>query len=293
MKEFLQSFSNREISIVTWSIICIIILIFSQRKDLKQIENLFKMVFNKYFVAIYFTIAIYFYFIISYLNRNGIWEMSLYKDFIFWFLTSALVMVFNVSSLKNFKDFKLVILKLFSITLFSEFLIGFFNFSLLGELILIPTVTFISLLYFYADYNKEKEGYLTVSKFLNSLLSIVGISILIYVVYKIITNGKDLLSIFNLKSFIFSPLFTLFFIPIVYLIVVFMKYEDIFGNLNRSQFINRKRKLKIKVLFLFFGNINLKFLDNAKEITIWNKNELNNEEKLMNYIRKRIRYTEH
>lgn len=177
--------------------------------------------------------------------------------------------------------------------MFSEFLIGFFNFSLLGELILIPTVTFISLLYFYADYNKEKEGYLTVSKFLNSLLSIVGISILIYVVYKVITNGKDLLSISNLKSFLFSPLFTLFFIPIVYLIVVFMKYEDIFGNLNRSQFINRKRKLKIKILFLFFGNINLKSLDNAKEITIWNKNELNNEEKLMNYIRKRIRYTEH
>ena len=293
MKEFLQSFSNREISIVTWSIICIIILIFSQRKDLKQIGNLLKMLFNKYFVAIYFIIAIYFYFIISYLNRNRIWEISLYKDFIFWFLTTALVMVFNVTSLKNFKDFKLVILKLFSITLFSEFLIGFFNFSLLSELILIPTVTFILFLYFYADYNKEKEGYLTVSKFLNSLLSIVGISILIYVVYKVITNGKDLLSISNLKSFLFSPLFTLFFIPIVYLIVVFMKYEDIFGNLNRSQFINRKRKLKIKILFLFFGNINLKSLDNAKEITIWNKSELNNEDKLMKYIRKRIRYTEH
>jgi hypothetical protein len=202
------------------------------------------------------------------LNRNGIWEISLYKDFIFWFFTTALVMIFNVTSLKNFKDFKVVILKLFSITLFSEFLFVFFNFSLLGELILIPTVTFISLLYFYADYNKQKEGYLAVSKFLNSLLSIVGISILIYVVYKVITHGKDLISISNLKSFLFSPLFTLFFIPIVYLIVVFMKYEDIFGNLNRSQFINRKRKLKIKILFLFFGNINLKSLDNAKEITI-------------------------
>lgn len=293
MNEFLQSFSNREISIVTWSIICIIILISSLRKDLKQIRNLLKMLFNKYFVAIYFIITIYFLLIISYLNRNGIWEISLYKDFIFWFLTTALVMVFNVTGLKNFKDFKVVILKLFSITLFFEFLIGFFNFSLLGELILIPTVTFISLLCFYADYNKEKEGYLTVSKFLNSLLSIVGISILIYVVYKVITNRKDLLSISNLKSFLFSPLFTLFFIPIVYLIVVFMKYQDIFGNLNRSQFINRKRKLKIKILFMFFGNINLKSLDNAKEITIWNKNELNNEEKLMNYIRKRIKYTEH
>lgn len=251
------------------------------------------MLFGKYFISIYFIITIYFYFIISYLNRNGIWEISLYKDFIFWLLTTALVMIFNVTSLKNLKDFKFVILKLFSITLVSEFLIDFFNFSLIGELILIPTLTFISLLYFFADYHKEKEGYLAVSKFLNSILSIVGISILIYVVYKVITNGMDLFTISNLKSFLFSPLFTLFFIPIVYLIVVFMKYEDLFGNLNRSQYINRKRKIKIKILFLFFGNINLKLLDNAKEITIWNKYELNSEENLMNYIRNRIKYTEH
>ena len=293
MNEFLQSFSNREISIVSWSIIFIIIFIFTQRKNINQIGNLLKMLFGKYFISIYFIITIYFYFIISYLNRNGIWEISLYKDFIFWLLTTALVMIFNVTSLKNLKDFKFVILKLFSITLVSEFLIDFFNFSLIGELILIPTLTFISLLYFFADYHKEKEGYLAVSKFLNSILSIVGISILIYVVYKVITNGMDLFTISNLKSFLFSPLFTLFFIPIVYLIVVFMKYEDLFGNLNRSQYINRKRKIKIKILFLFFSNINLKLLDNAKEITIWNKYELNSEENLMNYIRNRIKYTEH
>ncbi len=227
------------------------------------------------------------------MNRIGIWEISLYKDFIFWFLTTALVTVFNSNNLKNFKDFKIIILKLFSITLIFEFLVGFYNFSLIGELILVPTVTFISILYLVADHKKAKEDYLTVSKFLNSILSIIGIAILIFVVYKIITNGKDLISISNLKSFLFAPLFTLLFIPIVYLIVVFMKYEDIFGNLNRSQFINSKRKLKIKFMFLIFGNLNLKFLDNAKEITIWNKNELNEEEKLMKYIRKRIKYKEH
>lgn len=293
MNEFLQAFSNREISIVSWSIICLIILIFSQRKDLKQIGSVIKMLINKYFVVIYFITGIYFYFIIKYLNRIGIWEISLYKDFIFWLLTTAFITLFNSNNLKTFNDFKSIILKLFSLTLIFEFIIGFYNFSLVGELVLIPTVTFISTLYFFADYKKEKEGYLTVSKFLNSLLSIFGIAILIYTIYKVITTGEDLLSIANLKSFLFAPLFTLLFIPIVYLIVVFMKYEDIFGNLTRSQFLNKKRKIKIKLLFIFFGNINLKFLDNAKEITIWNKTELNEEEKLMNYIRNRIKRTEH
>jgi hypothetical protein len=87
MNEFLQAFSNREISIVYWSITCLIILLFSQRKDLKQIGSLIKMLFNKYFVLIYFITGIYFYFILKYLNRIGIWEISLYKDFMFWLLT--------------------------------------------------------------------------------------------------------------------------------------------------------------------------------------------------------------
>lgn len=293
MNEFLQAFSNREISIVSWTIICVIILIYSQRKDLKQIESLIKMLFNNYFIVIYIITGIYFYFIIKYLNKVGIWEISLYKDFMFWLLTTAFVTLFNCNNLKTINDFKSIILKLFSITLIFEFLIGFYNFSLIGELILIPTVTLISLLYFFADYKKEKEGYLAVSKFLNSLLSIFGLAILIYTIYKVITDWNGLLSITNLKSFLFAPLFTLLFIPIVYLIVVFMKYEDIFGNLTRSQYINKKRKIKIKLLFILFGNINLKFLDNAKEITIWNKTELNEEEKLTNYIRNRIKRSEH
>ena len=58
MNEFLKSFSNREISIIFWSIVCIIILILIQRKDLKQIGSIIKMLFNKYFVAIYFIFAV-------------------------------------------------------------------------------------------------------------------------------------------------------------------------------------------------------------------------------------------
>ena len=293
MNEFILSFSNREISIVSWSIILILILLYTQRKNLKEVGDVIKMLFNEYFIVIYFIIAIYYYFIISFLNKNGIWEISLYKDFIFWLFTTALVMVFNVTDLKKLKDFKIVILKLLSITLFSEFIIGFYNFSLIAELFLIPSVTLIFLLYYFADYHKEKEGYLTVSKLLNNVLSIVGYMILIFVIYKVITNGIDLLTFSNLKSFLFSPLFTLLFIPIVYLIAVFIKYQDIFINLNQSQYINRKRKLKIKMLVLFFGNLNLKSLDNAKEIIIWNKSELKNEKNLTKYIKKRIKLTEH
>lgn len=293
MNEFLKSFSNREISIVVWSFIILVFAVFSLRKNLKQIGNIIKILFNKYFVAIYFLTGLYFYFIIKYMNKIGVWEISLYKDFMFWLLTTAFVIFFNVNNLKTLNDFKIIILKLFSLTLILEFLIVFYNFSLIGELVLIPTVTFISMLYLFADYNKEKEGYLTVSKILNSLLSIVGILIFIYTIYKVITAGKDLLSIINLKSFLFSPLFTLIFIPIVYLIVVFMKYQYIFGNLNRSQFISKNRKIKIKLLFILFGNLNLRYLDNAIEMTNWNKVELNEEDKLFNYIKNRIKRAEH
>lgn len=288
MNEFLNSFSNREISVVFWLLIIVISCVIRQRNDFKQIINIIKMLFNKYFVVIYFIIGIYFYIIINYFIRIGIWEIALYKDFIFWLFTSAFITLFNCNNINKLSDFKSIILKLFSLTLILEFLIGFYNFSLIGELILIPSITIISILYFIADNKRE---YRKVLNFLNTVLSIIGFLIFVYTLYKIVTAGKNLLSIANLKSFLFEPLFTLLFIPIVYLIVVFMKYEDIFGNLNRSNFINRKRKLKIKWIFILFANVNLKFLDNAKEITIWNKLELNEEKKLVSYLRKRIKNT--
>lgn len=60
-------------------------------------------------------------------------------------------------------------------------------------------------------------------------------------------------------------------------------------NINRYKFLSKKRKSQIKFAFLKFGNLNLEYLNNAHNITIWRKAELQNEEKIKSYIRNEIK----
>lgn len=286
MNEFLESFSNREISIVIWSSVIILLFFFLQ---IKASLSLVKQVFSKKFVPFYIVFGTYFYFIIKVLNNKGIWEVSLYKDFIFWLLTTGIIMFFNVNELKKSTDFKNIILKLISVNIVIEFIVGFYNFSVLTELFLIPIVSIISLLFVFADVNKEKGENLMISKFLNLLLSTIGIGILIYSSYQFLLFYDDLFTIANLKSFLFAPLFTVLFLPLIFFTVIYSRYEDIFININRYKFLDKKRKRLIKYAIIRYGNINLNYLNNAKAITIWRKPELKNENKIQKYIKNTIK----
>lgn len=284
MKEFFESFSNRETSIVFWSLL-IVVVVFSL--NISASKHLIKSFFAKKLTYIYCVMALYLSAIIYIFYSIGLWETSLFKDFIFWLLTSAFVMLLSFNKLKNNNDFKNILLKLLTINIILEFIASNYNFSLIIELLLIPFATFISILIIVAQQKKNENE--KVIKLLNLLLSYIGLAIFCYVIYNLIKSPSELFTVKNLKSFLFSPLLTILFIPFIFLVTVYSKYEEIFININRYNFLNNKRKSKIKFAFLKFGNLNLKYLNNAHNITIWRKAELLNEEKINLYIRNEIK----
>lgn len=284
MKEFLESFSNREVSIVFWTIVIVFgILILNISGTL----HLIKAFFAKKLFYIYCLMSLYLSAIIYSLYYMNLWESSLYKDFLFWLLTSGFVMLLSFTKLKSTGDFKNILFRILTINIVLEFIVGNYNFSLLKEIFLIPFVTFVSILIIVAQQKKNENE--KVIKLLNQILSFLGFIILCYVLYRLIKSPTELFTIKNLKTFLLAPLFTFLFIPFVFLIVVYSKYEQIFMNLNRYNFLSIKRKSKIKLAFFQFGNLNLEYLNNAHNITIWRKAELQNEEKIKAYIRKEIR----
>jgi len=284
MKEFFESFSNREISIVFWSLL-IVVVAFSF--NISASKHLIKSFFAKKLTYIYCVMALYLSAIIYIFYSIGLWETSLFKDFLFWLLTSAFVMLLSFNKLKNNNDFKNILLKLLTINIILEFIASNYNFSLTIELLLIPFATFISILIIVAQQKKNENE--KVIKLLNILLSYIGLAIFCYVIYNLIKSPSELFTVKNLKSFLFSPLLTILFVPFIFLVTVYSKYEEIFMNINRYNFLNNKRKSKIKFAFLKFGNLNLKYLNNAHNITIWRKAELLNEEKINLYIRNEIK----
>lgn len=289
MLEFFKLLSNREISILIWSVVFFTILIVTLKGNSADFWSVIKALFSKKFIPFYITFGLYFFIIISLFNKFSIWEFSLYKDFIYWFLTTGIVLFFSSNNLGTYKDFVQVILTAISATIILEFIIGFYNFSLIWELILIPFVTFISLLSIFAEMKKEDPNTKIVANILKNTLSIIGIGIFIYCVYKLITNYNEFFTLSNLKSFLLPPIFTFLFLPLIYFTVIYIKYESAFVNLRRYKFLTDKRKKEIKFSMVRYAHINFNYIENANKIIIFNKRELQNENDIKSYLRKNVK----
>ncbi|MFW5803798.1 MAG: hypothetical protein ACOCWG_01045 [bacterium] len=289
MKEIFKILSNREISIIIWAIIIFGTLIISSKGGFRNLFAVIKSLFIKHFIPFYVIFGLYFFLIIYFLNQISIWEYQLYKDFIYWLFTIGIVLFFNSNNLKSYKDFSKVILTATSATIILEFIIGFYNFPLVWELILLPVVTIIAIFSYFVEMEKNDQNNTRISKFLKNFLSVIGIGIFIFTTYQLIVSYNDFFTLSNLKSFMLPPIFTLLFLPLIYLTVIYMKYERTFRNLNRYKFLSNDRKNKIKYSIIIYANVDLNYLDKANKIILFNKENLLNESDIKSYIRENIK----
>ena len=61
-----------------------------------------------------------------------------------------------------------------------------------------------------------------------------------------------------------------------------MKYENIFQEINRYRFLDKKRKLKIKLMVIIYGKLNLDKLDRIRN---WDKKELKDSSNIFKYLK--------
>jgi len=263
-------------------------LIASSRGSFGKFLLVLKALFSKKIIPFYIGIGTYLTLIVFLFNKFGIWEFALYKDFIYWLLTTGMVFFFSVSDINSYKDFTKIILNATSLTIILEFIVGFYNFSIVWELILIPIFTIISLLTFAPEMKKEDSNSKVVAIFFKNVLSILGFGFLFYGFYQLAINYNNFFTLSNLKSFLLPPLFTILFLPFIYYVVLYLKYEHVFGNLRRYKFIPDERKRQIKLAIIRYANINLQRIESANKIVLFNKRELQNEIDIKSYLRKNI-----
>lgn len=219
---------------------------------------------------------------IQILNKTIFWETYLFKDFTIWLVGFAMVSFFNINKINTNSELLKRFLKIFSTTIIIDFIINFFTFNLGWELIIIPVVSFIAILQYFAEINKEKPGYEKVSSFLKWVLTIIGFSLLGYVIHKLYHNYNEILKINNLKSFLLPVILSVLYFPILLLFASIMKYENIFNEINRYRFLENNRKLKIKLAILMYGNLNLDKLDRIRN---WDKKELKDSSDIFKYLK--------
>ena len=234
-------FTTREIAIFIWVLIISFLVLLKKEIRIAFI-NVIKCVFNKH-IIIPFCILILYSVIIALILNFKINILKFLKDIILWVIFVGVPFAFSSISKKvdkkYFINYAINNIKIIAIL---EFIVSNFTFNIICELILIPFVTFIALLDVVAE---TKEEYKDTHKILSKLLTIIGFCILFYSFKKAIDTYTQYSNIDLLISFIIPFIYSIFFIPITYIMVLYSEYEKMLMRLNYSKKISHKQKKEI------------------------------------------------
>ena len=254
MKEIIDNLSTREISILIWTTLIILPILYIGRKEFKNILNLF---FGWKILTPFILLVFYYIGTVYFLKFLNFWDRTLLKDTIVWFLFSGISLFLSVNKITSINYFKKALFDSLKVLILFEFIMNFYTFSLLTELIIVPIITFITILYEYTKHSlKKNTENKQVNKFLGSLLSIFGILILLNLLFQIFTNYEGLFTESNLKLLILPILLLLLSFPFYYLLALVITYETFFVRIN-FMFRDKKIKKELKRQILINAKINL------------------------------------
>lgn len=252
MDKFIDSFSNRESALLIWLLISFITMMFV--KPVRQsIFDFIKTLFGKHIFITILLYLIYVYLIVISLTKIGLWDKSLLKDTLLWVVSFGFFLIMDVNKANSISYFKQVIKDAIKWTIIIEFIVSFYTFSLKTELIILPIIVFSAMMQAYASLETEHKK---VENLFKRFLEFISVSIFCFVVYKTIKSTSLLLTYDNLKSFILPLILTFSFMPFIYLLSVYAKYERLNIRLNMS-IKDKSVRNKLKTNILSVATINI------------------------------------
>jgi len=118
-----------------------------------------------------------------------------------------------------------------------EFIIGIYTFPLLVKIFLIPFLTFLGVLTYYASREEKNKS---VHNLLNGFLSLFGLFLILRAICKIVVDFKTFFNNEVFYDFALPPILTLLYLPFIFCLMIYMSYESVLVTLPR--FIKDKRK---------------------------------------------------
>lgn len=245
-----EFFNNREIAIGIWVIIGLAVIL--PTKPARQfIKTAIPILFCKKFVIFYIVFLSFLGLVLFALNWAGLWDLTLLKDTVFWVLFVELPLFAKaIEKADGGRFFSNLIRENVAIVVAIEFFVGFWTFSLITEIILIPLTVLISVLQVLAGQDKEHRS---AKRFFDGLLVLWGIILLINAIYSLIHAPNQFLSFDTLKSLLLPLVLLVFNLPVVYGLALYNTYEQIFIRIKGSK--SEQKKMKWQVIR--FSGINL------------------------------------
>lgn len=250
----LNSFTNRELAIVIWlGILLVLVLVLaltkkSVRAVLPQGLQVVKTFFQLKILILVALLMLYTAGIVWLLYLTKLWTVRLLKDTIIWFCFTGAVLTFSfLSSHREEKVFSRILSNNVKVIVGLEFLVNTYTFSLPVELILVPLATVVAIMDVFARKEPKHFG---LAKLLTVLQVAIGMAVLGVAVVKAVTNFESLLTIDSIRQILLAPALSLLLSPFIYFMLLYTEYELLFIRLGMGFKLDRsvKRYAKLRLI---------------------------------------------
>lgn len=258
MSEMNDLFNNREIATGIW--LAVAIFFGAKHKSVREscrriLESFWrwKIVVPVLLMGLHVGLSVLF------LHWLRLWNISLLKDAIYWFLFSGFVLFMNLMTGDDCAAFfRKTIIGCFKIIVFLQFLLNFYTLTLLVELLLVPVLVFVGAVSAYAE---SKPEYAVAKKFFDFVLAVIGFAVAAFVARSVYLHYSGLLKIEVLLGVLLPIRLTLLFLPFLYVAKLISDYEMLFIRL--PYFVKRDEKLVayVKRRILLLCHVDLKKLN--------------------------------
>lgn len=160
------------------------------------------------------------------LARLDFWDITNLKTTLIWFVAFALGWMFDVKRWEGDPGdmAKAAAREILGVTTVVTFLAETYTFNIWGELILVPIASFIVLM---GTFAQGREGHEVVAKFFGALISIIGLSLLAYAVWRLFGDLRGFATPETGREFAVPALLSLLFIPFMYGVGVWNGYGEV------------------------------------------------------------------
>lgn len=222
-------FDNREIAVIFWLAVFLVWAL-SKRQSRKSLVDVFRALFVKSILVSLALMALYICLTAAILSCIGLWETTHLKSTIIWSIVVAAVMLFDIKTISGDEHlFRKAALDNVKITVVVDFLVNLYVFNLLIEVIFVPFTALLGGMLVIA----ESDGkYKPLEKLINGALMVLGVMLIGYAGYRIYGDFGSFVQLRTVKDFAVPLALSFMFLPFICLVVVFVRYDNLFARLG-------------------------------------------------------------
>lgn len=221
--ELTHQLNNREWALIVWGAVALICML-CHAKIRASILDLVVVFFHKKILLTLAAMILYVAVVVALLYKLDFWEPYLVKDTGFWLIGTALTLMIGLpSATQDEHYFMKSLLDNLKVILVLEFVLNLYAFSFWIEMILFPLLLVVVLFNAFAERSKRPKA---VKKVTNFILSVYALAVISFSLLSILNNFQSFASLENIRAFTLPPLLTITFIPFLYMLALYMAYEN-------------------------------------------------------------------